>query len=382
MSAHARWLLGVALFLALAGEQALSVEVTAMKTPGGGVQPHVAVDVRGVAHLIYLKGDPAAADLEYVRETQPGSLAWTPPRRVNSEPGTAVALGSIRGGAIALGRDGWVHVVWNGAMPKQKQAGAQPDSSLFYTRSRGGAPFEAQRNLITTAKGLDGGAAVAADNEGRVFAAWHGNPERSGEAHRAVYLARSTDDGRAFAAEQRVISTESGACGCCGMSALVDGGGTLRLLYRAARESVNRDITLLSSRDHGGTFALTPVQPWTANACPLSSMSVAPTATSAVIAWEKAGQVYFSDAAEPTKAVAPDGRGGSRKHPALAINKSGERLLAWTDGTGWARGGTFAWQIFDAQNRPTSQRGKGGPVPVWGTVAVFARPDGSFALLY
>lgn len=380
MSVRVVWLAALAVFSALLGAGARASEVVALKTPGGGVQPHVAVDARGVAHLIYLTGDPAAANLYYVHETAPGSLTWTAPQRVNSDSGTAVALGSIRGGALAVGRDGWVHVVWNGAMPKEP--GAAPGSSLFYARAHGDVGgFEAQRNLITVATGLDGGAAVAADEAGRVFVAWHGNPERTGEAHRAVYLSRSGDDGRTFTPEQRVISTETGACGCCGMSALVDDTGTLRLLYRAAGEGVHRDIMLLSSGDHGATFSLTPVQPWSANACPLSSMSVTPDAKGAVIAWEKAGEVFLAKAGaiEP---VAPEGPARNRKHPVVAINKAGERLLAWTEGTGWARGGTFAWQVFDAQNRPTSQRGTGGPVPVWGTVAVFARPDGSFALLY
>jgi hypothetical protein len=367
--------------LAFASVRVFAVEVEVVPLPDHGVQPHVAVDGHGIAHVIYLTGNPAAADLYYMHETAAGSLQWTAPQRVNSKPGTAVALGSIRGGQIAVGRDGWAHVVWNGAMPKKP---APPESSLFYARSHGdGAAFEAQRNLITTAKALDGGAAVAADADGHVFVAWHGNPNGNGEAHRAVYLARSGDDGHTFTPEQRVISAETGACGCCGMSALIDRTGTLRLLYRAAREGIARDITLLSSRDQGATFALTPVQPWNSNQCPLSSMSLASDTRGAVLAWEKQGQVFLANATDPIKPVAPDGYDpGKQKHPVVAINSKGQRLLAWTDGTGWGRGGKFAWQIFDAQNHPTSQHGNGGPVPVWGTVAVFARPNGNFALLY
>jgi hypothetical protein len=34
--------------------------------------------------------------------------------KVNSHPGSAIAAGNIRGAHIALGRNGRVHVAWNG----------------------------------------------------------------------------------------------------------------------------------------------------------------------------------------------------------------------------------------------------------------------------
>ena len=105
------------------------------------------------------------------------------------------------------------------------------------------------------------------------------------------------------------------------------------------------------------------------------------------LAWEKSGQVYLGALTgvgeqplpEPTAAA---GAGGGRKHPVLAVNAAGERLLAWTENTGWNRGGTFAWEIVDAQGQPTGQHGHGGPVPAWSTVAAFARADGSFVVLH
>ena len=70
--------------------------VTLMRTPDGGIQPQVALDRKGVLHLIYFKGDPAAGDVFYVRR-DPGKRSFSRPLRVNSVPGSAVAIGSVRG---------------------------------------------------------------------------------------------------------------------------------------------------------------------------------------------------------------------------------------------------------------------------------------------
>jgi hypothetical protein len=71
-----------------------------------------------------------------------------------------------------------------------------------------------------------------------------------------------------------------------------------------------------------------------------------------------------------------------RKHPSVAINTAGVTLVAWTEGTGWARGGTLAWEAVDRDGRRLGAQSNAAPVPVWGLVAAAARPDGSFLLLH
>jgi hypothetical protein len=71
-----------------------------------------------------------------------------------------------------------------------------------------------------------------------------------------------------------------------------------------------------------------------------------------------------------------------RKHPVVALNGKGELLFAWTEGTGWNRGGALAWQVYDASGRPQEQGRLPGAVPVWGLAAAAARPDGSFLLVH
>ena len=116
-------------------------------TPDGGIERQVVADENGILHLIYFKGDPAGGDLFYAR-SKPGTIDFSKPIRVNSQPGSAVAIGTIRGGQLALGRGGLVHVAWNGS---QRAAPPNPikGTPMLYTRlDRDQRAFEPQRNLM------------------------------------------------------------------------------------------------------------------------------------------------------------------------------------------------------------------------------------------
>src|SRR5260370_36439903 len=129
-----------------------------MKAANGGMQPQAAIDGKGVLHLVYLKGDPGASDVYYVRR-EPGKDGWSAPIQVNSRLGSAIAVGTIRGAQLALGRGGRVHVVWNGAGQADPSLGAP----MLYTRMNDpGTAFEPERNLMQIAGGLDGGGSLAA----------------------------------------------------------------------------------------------------------------------------------------------------------------------------------------------------------------------------
>ena len=80
--------------------------------------------------------------------------------------------------------------------------------------------------------------------------------------------------------------------------------------------------------------------------------------------------------------VAAPGASRGRKHPAVAGNDRGETILVWTEGMGWNRGGSVAWQVYDKNGVPTAERGRSAGVPTWSLVTVFARPDGGFTIIY
>ena len=372
--------------LCLLGAWQASAEVGRVqltRTPHGGIQPQAMVDAKGVLHLIYLKGDPKAEDVFYVRQ-EPGQETFSSPLQVNSRPGSAMAIGTIRGAQLALGKSGRVHVAWNGSGSAENHAGAP----MLYARlNEAGTAFEPERDLITYAAGLDGGGSVAADPEGNVYVMWHaskpGGPE--GEAGRAVFVSPSSDDGKTFARERPATSQPTGACGCCGMRAFADRQGTVYALYRGAGEKVNRDEILLVSRNHGRDFTIANTHAWKIPTCPMSSASLSETTTGTLAAWETDGKVYFARVDARTKKVSPPVSPVSpvkNKHPVAVGNAQGQILLAWTEGTGWQRGGSVAWQVFDATGKPAGEKGRAEGVPVWGLVSAAPRPDGSFVIFY
>lgn len=358
---------------------AIAAEVKIIRTPNGGIQPQAAVDTNGVLHLIYFTGDSRAGDGFYVRRER-GETAFSTPVRINSDPGSVIAAGTVRGAHIALGRNGRVHVAWMGS---KGDHGKHP---MFYTRlNDAGAAFEPQRNVVQFAYGLDGGGSLAADQTGRVVVAWHAGEHGKGEDQRRVWVARSTDDGRTFAREEPAFSEPTGACGCCGMRAFAANSAVF-MLYRSAREKINRDMYLLASNDGGRSFRGERLHAWNIGACPMSTAHFAEGGGAAAAAWETEWQVYFATIDPRTlKSSAPlaaPGSTGKRKHPVVARNHKGETLLVWTEGTGFRKGGSLAWQLFDKNGKPMGAPGEAPDVAASSLAAAVAERDGNFTIVY
>jgi hypothetical protein len=366
-----------------------SKKITVMRTPGGGIQPQAAVDAAGVVHLIYYKGDAGGGDVLYARR-EPNAESFSKPMQVNSQAGSAIAAGSIRGAQLALGKNGRAHVVWNGGKgAKRVMVAGKEVTPLLYTRlNDAGTAFEPERNLITQNAGLDGGSAVAADSQGNVYVFWHGSAPNNiaKEAGRAVFVSRSRDEGKTFAPETRATDKETGACGCCGMKALADAQGAVYVLYRAATENTGRGETLLVSRKPGAPFEVAYSDPWKATTCPMSSASLAVGANNVLAAWETGNQVKFGAIDPATLRVSTPAASiasGKRKHPVAVSNKSGETLFVWSEGTAWAKGGSVAWQLYNKDGSISSERGRvEGGVGVWSLPAAVALPDDSFLLFH
>lgn len=368
-----------------------------IRVPNGGIQPEVAVDSTGMVQIVYFKGEPGHGDLFYVHSKDWGTT-FSAPMRVNSEPGTAVATGTIRGAHLALGKNGRVHVAWNGStqsslrgprIPEMPSASPYNGLPMLYTRlNDAGTAFERERNLMKVTFGLDGGGSVAADGLGNVYVAWHGkrSGDREGEGGRQVWIARSRDGGRDFSPEYQAYNEPTGACGCCGLSIFAGGNGTVYVLYRTATEMVHRDVYLLVSRDAGETFTGRRVDKWNIEACPMTSMAFAKGPVAVVAAWQTEEQVYYATI-DPTTSrmsepIPASGSGKLRKYLVLAVSAKGETILVWTEGTSWGKGGSLAWQVYSMDGKPSEEKGSVPDLPAWTFGAVFARPDGGFTIVY
>lgn len=377
-------LIAVALVTPFAGRTPTRAaeRVTLVRTPDGGIQPQAVVDRAGTVHLLFFKGDPGHGDLFYTRLPS-GTTTFTPALRVNSEPGSAIATGSVRGGQIALGRGGFVHVAWNASRPIERDGVTR--TPMWYARLRPGAgAFDPQRAVGAHNRHLDGGGSVAADAGGKVHVVWHAAGAVDGETSRRIYVATSSDDGAGFSRETPFADT-AGLCGCCGLETLVDDRGGLNVLYRAAGQMVHRDAMWL--RLAGGKPTAPPVrlQAWELPACPMTTFAMARRGTDIVAAWETQQQIYSAVLTPGSlRAQTPTAMSGTavRKHPSVAVSGGGDTLFAWTEGTAWARGGTVAWEIRDRAGARAASASAAGEVPVWSLVAAVARPDGSFLLIH
>ena len=353
--------------------------------PDGGLSPQAAVDSRGHVHLIYVKGDPSHGDIVYERSDDEGKT-FNPSIKVNRQPGSAMAIGTVRGPQLAIGKNCRVHVAWNGSASAEPKAPGNSTPMLYTRMSDSENTFEPQRNVISKYVGLDGGGSVAADGRGNVYVVWHAPRDGRGEASRWVWAARSSDDGKTFAPETPCNARPTGACGCCGAKAAAAPNGDLHLIYRTATNVINRDICLLVSRDPAGAFEQLSTDPWQLGKCAMSTSDIAESSDRTISAWETQGHIRFSILPTNAKDAPVESvpcRSDNQKHPSIAINGNGTFLIAWAENTGWAKGGSVAWQVFDLHGRTIEgESGRFDHLPAWSMPAAFARKDGTFVVIF
>src|SRR5262245_31650524 len=106
-------LLAVGATLSFAADKDTHDRIRLYRIPNGGIQPQVALDEKGTLHLVYYTGDAHHGDLFYAR-SQDGGASFSSALPVN-QGSSAIAAGTIRGAQLALGKDGRVHVAWNGS---------------------------------------------------------------------------------------------------------------------------------------------------------------------------------------------------------------------------------------------------------------------------
>lgn len=360
--------------------------VALVRTPENGIQPRAAVDASGRVHLVYFAGEAERGDLRYARSDD-GCKTFEHTLKVNQGPPSACAIGNVRGPQLALGRNGRVHVAWNGSPTGKPGSKEYAPAPMLYTRlADDGKSFERERDVIAARHGLDGGGSVAADASGNVYVVWHAPREGGdGEAGRQVWVASSRDDGATFAKEEAASDPKLGVCPCCGLTAIARDGGGLAILYRIVREREDRSMVLLDRSDASSPFRTTTLDPWKVAACVMSTASFARRASDIAGAWEASGRIRFAvfGANAAPSITTASGAAEKCRHPSLACNERGERLVAWIEGMSWNTTGTLAWRLFDSAGAELdSGRGETGAVPVWDLVQAVALKDGRFAILY
>jgi hypothetical protein len=147
-------------------------------------------------------------------------------------------------------------------------------------------------------------------------------------------------------------------------------------------------VQLLVSDDAGRSFRTAVSDPWEIATCAMSTAAMTEGKDAAVTAaWETAGQIHVGVIADggtkPALQWTAPGTSKTRKHPSIAVNADGHTLLTWAEGTGWNKGGTLHWQVFDPAGKPiANQSGRAAGIPVWGVPAAAALKDGTFLIVY
>lgn len=368
-------------------------QVLLVRTPEDGIQPQ-AVEHKGI-HLIYFKGDPSGGDVYYVKGAMRGAkVEFSKPLRVNSQRGSVLALGNIRGAQLAISPSGRAHVAWVGSSKAEPKAPGGRTPMLYSRLNDDGTAFEPQRNLAQEAVGVEGGS-LSAGSEIAVY--WHAvEPGKRGEENRRIWLRESHDDGKTFVAKEKAISpADTGVCGCCGIRVLNETGVDPAVLFRSAGGGVHRDTYLLHRTRRAGAFEAVKLDAWETKMCPMSTFALQAYPKGWLAAWETKGQVYYAPierSGNLVRRIAAPGKGGNRKHPIVCCNGRSV-LFAWTEGMTWGKGGAVAWQVYDRRDedkdtslakvpRLTHGSGRVDGVPPWSLITAVRVSDSQFVIFY
>jgi hypothetical protein len=115
----------------------------------------------------------------------------------------------------------------------------------------------------------------------------------------------------------------------------------------------------------------------------MSSASLSESSGQILAAAETHGRVFFirldPETGNVTAPVSPETQA---KHPVVIGNSRGEVLLVWSEGTGWNKGGSVAWQVYDREGKPISAKGRADGLPTWSLPTAFVEPGGDFSVIY
>jgi hypothetical protein len=354
--------------------------VKIVQAPAGCFVPDVAVDSKGVLHMVYAQNRNAW----YVRSTDNGAT-FSRPVQVNSEGDVCFTMGE-RGPKLSVGGDGVIHVLWaNIWYPGVVQ------SFPNYARSLdGGKTFE-KLKLLSSMDAADG-LTMAADGAGHVLVFGHSMSPKQDEIPAATWLHidQSDDNGETFKPAEHVKVSNLGtlACSMCQMRARIGADGNAYLAFRSAERNI-RDFYVLKGAATGNQFTAVRVNQdnWELKTCPMCGpeLTVAPDGR-LICAFMTRNKVYWaeSDAGVTEFALhvaTPDNEAGEI-YPSAIANRKGEVLFVWQVGpmstTGTA---TVKWARYSPDGKFTGQQGTLGTTTSGTKATEFAGSDDNFYIV-
>ena len=234
-------------------------------------------------------------------------------------------------------------------------------------------PARTPSNLYT--EGLDAEANLATDGS-TISITWHAGDLMS-EASRAVYSMSSDDYGDTFDDPTQISDSALGACACCSLATNYDRQGKLQIAYRSAINNDGRHMQVIS----GANDSQNPrtVGKWVINACPVSSNNL----NGNWLAFESEGRLWTVNLASPDQAKPLRASAIRQKHPSMATNQRGHRLVVWGEAVGYFAGGTLQMQLYDDDNKLFNTPDYSSKIiKEYSVAATVSGRDGSFLVLY
>jgi len=234
-SAQVRTLSRVLAVLVLLGAGVtMAVTVAALnvsRTPGDSLVPALAVDRRGLIHVVWHDNSSGYFEILYSRSSDSGT---------NFTQGLAISgPGEAQVPAIAVDQEGVIYVAWEGETAKNR--------AIFFSRStNGGASFEPPANLSESA-GDSKLPTIAAHGRGEVYVAW----QDSTGPGRQILFRRSSDGGKSFDSARppapQAVGTRAPAIG-------VEASGAVIVVWQGTVKG-SSGIVFVRSTDGGRTFS-------------------------------------------------------------------------------------------------------------------------------
>jgi len=355
-----------------------------VRIPEGGLRPRLGIGETGLA-LLYTRGE-GAGDL-YVSRSTDEAKTFSPGVRVNPVPGTVLSWNKTQSGSIDVGPDGRVHIAWI-------SRGEKP--SVQYVRTTAEGELEGVRELGSPA-GLGSTTAVTVDDRGQVFVVYsaHGpDLDVDGNQMARIWLRRS-HDGTNFT-EPVAIDPIKNVSVHSDLAAHVDEVmGTVYILYRTAHRLyednpvVSRSLRLISSKDRGETFDVSPVDNLRAIRDPLTSGQLSQEKNSTLATWDGDGRVAWSiirrqlqQAQLPVepKSVGPD----VVCTQAAGAAGGNEGILTWLERPEKEADAPprLGWQVWLREGRLALGNGHAPELPLGDGQVVFPRRAGGFTIVY
>lgn len=313
------------------------IELARGEAPRHPQQPQLAVDAKGVIHVVFGVNDTVC-----YQSSVDGGKSFSKPAELSFAH--AMSLGMRRGPRIAVSEKGVCITAIGG-----KQGKGRDGDVLALSSQDGGRTWTGpvQVNDVDDAA-REGLHAMAAGPKGEICCVWLDLRNKATE----IVASTSLDGGKTWSKNVLAYKSPDGSvCECCHPSVAFDERSRIYVQWRNSLGG-NRDIYVTTSVDGGKKFANATklgTGTWPLKACPMDGGAIAVTGNQVSSVWRRDKSLFLVRSGKP--AEQPLGTG---EQPWIASTKDGP-FVVWL-----GKRGEQAYLLTPAQNTPVPLASRAG----------------------